>query len=123
MEEYQQQKLSLVPAEQLEVQVEEEEDSELSSLLDYTLADVTDFMTEEEATEYIASILEGGEIEQTALFENVTPYVTDNIKVTNYRPDQAVREASLAQKHMWRPGHGEISYLASNTLEVYLGTP
>jgi hypothetical protein len=123
MEEYQQQKLSLVPAEQLDVQVEEEEDSELSSLLDYTLADVTDFMTEEEATEYIASILEGGEIEQTALFENITPYVTDNIKVTNYRPDQAVREASLAQKHMWRPGHGEISYLASNTLEVYLGTP
>ena len=39
MEEYQQQKLSLVPAEQLEVSVEEEEDSELSSLLDYTLAE------------------------------------------------------------------------------------
>jgi hypothetical protein len=124
MEEYQQQKLSLVPSEQPEVQMEEEEEeNELSSLLDHTLADMTDFMTEEEATEYIASILEGGEIEhETALFENVTPYVTDNIKVTNYRPDQAVREASLAQKHMWRPGHGEISYLASNTLEVYLGT-
>src|SRR6266700_4181057 len=124
MEEYQQQKLSLVPAEQPEVPTdEEEEENELSSLLDHTLADMTDFMTEEEATEYIASILEGGEIEhETALFENVTPYITDNIKVTNYRPDQAVREASLAQKHMWRPGHGEVSYLASNTLEVYLGT-
>jgi len=111
MEEYQQQKLSLVPAEQPEVPTdEEEEESELSSLLDYTLADMTNFMSEEEATEYIASILEGGEIEhETALFENVTPYVTENIKVTNYRPDQAVREASLAQKQKWHPEHGEIS--------------
>lgn len=129
MEKNQQQKLDLAPLEnsdptELLLEDDGENDNELSTLLDHTLSDITDYMTEEEATEYIASLLEGGEIEnEHSLFENITPYVTDHIKITNYRPDQAVREASLAQKNMWRPGDGEVSYLASNTLEVYLGTP
>jgi len=126
MDKHQQQELNLVPTEDTDAFITEEieSDSELSTLLDQTLAGITDYMTEEEATEYIARILDGVEIEsENTLFENVTPYIPENIKVTNYRPDQAVREASLAQKSMWRPGDGEISYLASNTLEVYLGTP
>jgi hypothetical protein len=53
----------------------------------------------------------------------VTPEVLSSMAVTNYRPDQAMREASLAQKDQWKPGiGGELLYLASNTLEVYLGT-
>lgn len=126
MEKHQQQELNLVPTNDTEALITEdiESDNELSTLLDQTLAGITDYMTEEEATEYIARILDGVEIEsENTLFENVTPYIPENIKITNYRPDQAVREASLAQKNMWKPGDGEISYLASNTLEVYLGTP
>ncbi|GER89627.1 hypothetical protein KDW_37890 [Dictyobacter vulcani] len=127
MEKHQQQELNLVPTnDDTEALLTEdiESDNELSTLLDQTLAGITDYMTEEEATEYIARILDGVEIEsENTLFENVTPYIPENIKITNYRPDQAVREASLAQKNMWKPGDGEISYLASNTLEVYLGTP
>lgn len=129
MEEHKQPELGLIPQDaedaNLTSQDEEDEyDTELEALLDQTFADVTDYMTEEEATEYLATILEGGEIEhESSLFDRITPYVMENLKVTNYRPDQAVREASLAQKSMWRPGDGEISYLASNTLEVYLGTP
>jgi hypothetical protein len=129
MEKHQQHELALdlvpVPGPELESTEEEEEESEseLSGILEQTFADITDYLTEEEATEYIASILEGSEIENITLFENITPYLTENMKVTNYRPDQAVREASLAQKSMWRSGEGEITYLASNTLEVYLGTP
>lgn len=136
MDKHQQQELHLVPAKtiesnisdetevEIEVETESGSNNEISSLLDQTFADITDYMTEEEATEYIAHILDGVEIEnENTLFENVMPYIPENIKVTNYRPDQAVREASLAQKNMWKPGDGEISYLASNTLEVYLGTP
>ncbi len=128
MDKHQQRELDLVPTEEQNQEPvltdDQESTSDLSSLLDNTFAYITDYMTEEEATEYIASILDGVEIEsENTLFENVTPFIHENIKVTNYRPDQAVREASLAQKSMWKPGDGEISYLASNTLEVYLGTP
>lgn len=125
MEEHKQQELALELAEEAaSPPPQKPAENDVSSLLDQTFADMTDYMTEEEATEYIASIFEGGEIEnENSLFENVTPFLMTNMKVTNYRPDQAVREASLAQKSMWRPGDGEISYQASNTLEVYLGTP
>src|SRR5438105_13956522 len=81
-------------------------------------------MSAEESSVYIAHILEGGEFtnEQT-LFAQVIPAVTSAMTVTNYRPDQAMREASLAQKDQWKPTEsGEVAYLASNALEVYLGT-
>lgn len=134
MEKHQQQELDLHPegnATTLMPETEEvESDNEVSALMDDAIASVTSFMSEDEVATYIASIFNDGipdggiEIEtEHTLFENVTPSVYETIKVTNYRPDQAVREASLAQKNMWKPGDGEISYLASNTLEVYLGTP
>ncbi|GCE14457.1 hypothetical protein KTT_43160 [Tengunoibacter tsumagoiensis] len=126
MDKHKQQKLDFALPENAELLLSEdsESDNDISALLDQTFADVTDYMTEEEATEYIASLLERGEIEnENSLFESITPYITEHMKITNYRPDQAVREASLAQKNMWRPGDGEIYYQASNTLEVYLGTP
>jgi hypothetical protein len=127
MEKHHPQQMNLIASDEREPLVthEGEGESDISNLLDYTLGELTDYMTEEEATEYLASILRdgGGEIEnENMLFENVIPVLSENLKTTNYRPDQAVREASLAQKNMWRPGDGEISYLASNTLEVYLGT-
>lgn len=138
MDKHQQQELDLKSDESMEIQSTETEelenesegDSDVSTLLGDAITNVTGYMSEDEVTTYIASLFNDGipdggfEVEnEHTLFENVTPSVYENIKVTNYRPDQAVREASLAQKNMWKPGDGEISYLASNTLEVYLGTP
>ena len=99
-------------------------DNDLSSLFNQALADAVEGMTEEEATTYIASLFEEGEIDsEHSLFAYVTPEMTSSMAVTNYRPDQAMREASLAQKDRWKPGAGgEVVYLASNALEVYLGT-
>jgi hypothetical protein len=99
-------------------------DSDLSTILDQALADVVEGMSEDEATAYIASLFEEGEIDtEQSLFAYVTPEVTNSMAVTSYRPDQAMREASLAQKDQWKPGIvGEVFYLASNALEVYLGT-
>lgn len=101
-----------------------DQDSDLSTLLDQALSDAVEGMSEEEATAYIASLFEEGEVDsEHSLFAYVTPEVTSSMAVTNYRPDQAVREASLAQKDQWKPGSdGELFYLASNALEVYLGT-
>ena len=101
-----------------------EQDSDLSTLLDQALSDAVEGMSEEEATAYIASLFEQGELDsEHSLFAYVTPEVTSSMAVTNYRPDQAVREASLAQKDQWKAGlDGELFYLASNALEVYLGT-
>jgi hypothetical protein len=99
-------------------------DSDLSTLFDQALSDVVEGMSEEEATAYIASLFAEGDVDtEHSLFAYVTPEVTGSMAVTNYRPDQAVREASLAQKDRWKPGvEGELFYLASNALEVYLGT-
>lgn len=99
-------------------------DSDLSTMFDQALADAVEGMSEDEATDYIASLFEEGEIDtEQSLFAYVTPEVTNSMAVTSYRPDQAMREASLAQKDQWKPGiGGEVFYLASNALEVYLGT-
>ncbi len=99
-------------------------DSDLSTMLDQALADVVEGMSEDEATAYIASLFEEGEIDtEQSLFAYVMPEVTNSMAVNSYRPDQAMREASLAQKDQWKPGIvGEVFYLASNALEVYLGT-
>ncbi len=101
-----------------------EEDSDLSSLLGLTISDVIESMNQEEATAYITSLFEGAEIDtDSSLFAHVTPQITPTMSVPDYRPDQAVREASLAKKEHWQPAEGAISYHASNTLEIYLGTP
>src|SRR5712691_3913881 len=99
-------------------------DSDLSTLFDQALTNAVEGMSEDEATAYIAGLFEEGEIDtEHSLFAYVTPEVTSSMAVTNYRPDQAMREASLAQKDRWKPGMGgEVFYLASNALEVYLGT-
>jgi len=104
--------------------VAEEAESELAGLLDQTIAEITEGMSEEEAEAYLASLFEGGEVgSEQLLFAHVIPEVTESMAVTNYRPDQAMREASLAQKDQWKPTEsGEMAYLASNALEVYLGT-
>ena len=101
-----------------------EEESDLAALLSQTLSDIMGDMSEEEAEAYLADILLGSEsTSEHSLFAHVTPEVTSTMAVTNYRPDQAMREASLARKDKWRPGEsGEVTYLASNTLEVYLGS-
>src|SRR5947209_6530423 len=102
----------------------DEEESDLSSLLGLTISDVIESMSQEEATTYITSLLEGAEIDtDPSLFARVTPQVTPTMSIPDYRPDQAFREASLARKDRWQPAEGAISYHASNTLEVYLGTP
>ena len=102
----------------------DEEESDLSSLLGLTISDVIESMSQEEATTYITSLFEGAEIDtDPSLFARVTPQVTLTMSIPDYRPDQAFREASLAKKDRWQPAEGAISYHASNTLEVYLGTP
>src|SRR5947209_7521597 len=102
----------------------DEKESELSSLIELSISDLVGSMSEEEARSYVAGLFEGGEIDtEHSLFAHVTPQLTPTMTVTDYRPDQAVREASLARKEQWRPKEGEISYHASNALEVYLGTP
>jgi hypothetical protein len=116
------------PRQALETSIEEGEDeqreTELSSLLDLTLSDLVGSMSEKEANEYIAAVFEGSEIDtEHMLFAHVTPQLTPTMAVTDYRPDQAVREASLAKKEQWRSKEGEITYYASNAMEVYLGTP
>ncbi len=98
-----------------------DEESDLSGLLTDTLSDLVASMNGEQAEALLATLFEGGEID-TSLFAHITPQVLPTMAVTDYRPDQAVREASLAKKEQWRPGPGEISYRASNALEVYLGT-
>ncbi len=101
-----------------------EGDSDLSTLLGQALSDTVEGMSEEEAIVYIANLFQEGEVDtEHSLFAYVTPEVTGSMTVTNYRPDQAVREASLARENQWKPGSdGELFYLASNALEVYLGT-
>ncbi len=111
------------PDETADLVTDEDGEHDLSSLLGMTLSEVVAPMSEEEATAYIATLLEDSEIDtEHSLFDHVTPQVTTTLTVTDYRPDQAVREASLAKKEQWRPGKGEIAYHASNALEVYLGT-
>lgn len=110
--------------EQQPLLIPDEEESDLSSLLGLTISDVIESMNQQEATAYITSLFEGAEIDMdSSLFAQVTPHVTPTIPVPAYRPDQAVREASLAKAEHWQPTEGAISYHASNALEIYLGTP
>ncbi len=98
--------------------------SELSLLMQQTFSDVTAGMSSEEREAYLSTLFEGRGDQDTLLFAHVTPQVTSTLVVPNYKPDQAMREASLAPQSQWTPaGDGGISYIASNALEVYLGTP
>ncbi len=99
-------------------------ESEISLLLQKTLFDVTEHMDEQDRADFIARLFEeGGSLSQESLLANVTVQVTKSLTVPNYKPDQAVREASLARENKWMAGDTGIIYTASNALEVYLGTP
>lgn len=97
--------------------------SEVAHLFASVLAETTEGMEEEMAAAYLADMLEGGELETAHLFEHLTNETKQQLQVTSYHPDTAVREASLAPKDQWKPAlGGELAYTASNELEVYLGT-
>lgn len=104
---------------------EEEQTNEVSTLLYQALTDTTEGMDESQKVEYFSRVFEGGDIEteHSLLFENIPSDQGSQLTITNYHPDRAVREASLAHKDQWKPTEeGELSYLASNELEVYLAT-
>jgi hypothetical protein len=104
----------------------EQASSETAQLFIQVLGEITEDLPSEEAAEYLHSLFEDEELQPTEhlLFERITTEDTSHLTVPNYHPDRAVREASLAKKELWKPnGEGELSYRASNELEVYLGTP
>ncbi len=99
-------------------------ESEISILLQKTISDVTENMDEQDRADFISHIFEeGGNLSQESLLANVTTQVTKSLAVPNYKPDQAVREASLARENKWTHVNAGVVYTASNALEVYLGTP
>lgn len=103
---------------------EDEEGSEVAGLFYHALVENTAGMPEEDAKAYLASVLDGA-FETEQLFGRITPTEQhqQQLTTTQYHPDRAVREASLAQKALWKNAEGEVSYLASNDFSViYLGT-
>jgi hypothetical protein len=63
------------------------------------------------------------EREHTELLASLMPALTPRVGAIAYPPDRAVREASLASDTSWREQEaGLMSFLASNALEVVLGT-
>ena len=101
---------------------EEEERSDVSNIFYQALVGSTKGMTEEEADSYLSTLLESGEIEtEHLLFDRIVTEHSKQLPMPSYHPDRAVREASLAREDQWKPNEGgELSYIASNDLEVYL---
>lgn len=98
-----------------------EEESEVSQLFYQALRETTAAMDEEEAEAFLATMFDDALLETEHLLEKVTTEIHTQLTVTNYHPDRAVREASLAKKEQWQQNiGGELSYIASNELEVYL---
>jgi len=110
-----------LPAEE-EQFTEEEERSDVSNIFYQALVGSTEGMTEEEADHYLSTLLESGEIEtEHLLFERIVAEQSKQLPMPSYHPDRAVREASLARKDQWKANEGgELTYIASNDLEVYL---
>ncbi len=99
-----------------------EEDTEVSELFSQALAQATEGMESEQADRYLAALFEDEAVETEHLFERITMEQCSQLPVPSYHPDRAVREASLARKDHWKSKEGgELSYVASNELEVYLG--
>lgn len=106
-----------------ETNIVEEGNSEVSALLYQAFSDATKDMERDEAAHYLATVFEDRTLETERIFERISTEKSSQLPVTNYHPDRAMREASLAHKEDWKSnGEGEFSYIASNTLEVYLGT-
>jgi len=96
--------------------------SEVSTLFYQAFTQVAEGMDEAQKTEYLTYLFDDGEIEtERTLFENIVTEQSAQLPAPNYHPDRAVREASLARKDQWNPTDGgELSYVASNDLAVYL---
>jgi len=99
-----------------------EEISDVSNILYQALVGSTEGMSEEEMSHYVSTLFEGEEIEtEHLLFERIVSDQSKQLPMPSYHPDRAVREASLARKDQWKSNEGgELSYIASNDLEVYL---
>ena len=98
-----------------------EQESDVSIMFYHALVGTTEGMSEEAET-YLSTLLESGEVEtEHLLFERMVTEYRKQLPMPSYHPDRAVREASFAQKSQWKPNEGgELSYIASNDLEVYL---
>ena len=60
--------------------------------------------------------------EQLAMISRIPAHeLHDELLVTNYQPDRAIREAVLAQQEDWKLAADGVAYAASNQLLVYLG--
>src|SRR5215471_17299075 len=60
--------------------------------------------------------------EQLAMISRIPAHeLHDELLVTNYQPDRAIREAVLAQQEDWKLEADGLSYAASHQLLVYLG--
>src|SRR6266699_6700771 len=60
--------------------------------------------------------------EQLAMISRIPAHeLHDELLVTNYQPDRAIREAVLAQQEDWKLEADGVAYAASNQLLVYLG--
>jgi hypothetical protein len=103
-------------------QVQDENASEIARLFLSVLSETTGGMDEEQAAAYLAEVLEGG-VETDHLFERlIVDHEQQFLVTSSNHPDTAVREASLAPRDQWQENPaGELTYLASNALEVYLG--
>lgn len=71
----------------------------------------------------VSFVYEQGSEVDTTEDTRLKPHITPMMAATNYQPDQAIREASLTRKELWRLKDGEMFYLTSNKLEVCLRTP
>lgn len=110
-------------SEEREEEASDENSSEIAQLFTTMIVETARGMDEESAADYLAGVLDGGEIEAEQLFERLVSDDSQPFLVTSYHPDSAVREASLAPKDQWKTAlGGELAYLASNELEVYLGS-
>ncbi len=60
--------------------------------------------------------------EQLAIISRIPAHeVHEELLVTNYQPDRAIREAVLAPQENWKAESDCLAYTASNQLLVYLG--
>ncbi len=102
----------------------EDDGTDVSVLFSQALRETAEHLSDEQAISYLSSVLEGTAVEgEDLLFERITPERVSHLSAPSYQPDRAMREASLAPKEYWKENNeGELSYVASNEFEVYLGS-
>lgn len=102
----------------------EDDGTDVSVLFSQALRETAEHLSDEQAISYLSSVLEGTAVEgEDLLFERIAPERVSHLSAPSYQPDRAMREASLAPKEYWKENNeGELSYVASNEFEVYLGS-